>query len=249
MKKAIALLGLVTLALAVTLTSCTYFSDAMKGDLTPESVTFISTNAKGDMYELVITAKAGSSKAAALDLSGGNYTLTITIAASGEKKVSTGIVQSSNEGALVLLPADKTESFQVAVSTGGDITAITGTVTFDDASTVDGATLTDTEPEQSTESTDAARLQGTWQATEVAPALMRWVFEGDVITWSRSPDGVAPFTLELGGPGTFVLDETTHTLTLTFASYTTTSTYSFTDDTTLVLNEASGYIRTWTKQE
>ena len=91
-------------------------------DPTPQTVTYTGT-ADGVTYTLKITENTARYTAQ----SGDSYELTV-----GAKK-STGTVEKNEGGKLTLKPSKGTDAFTATVNSSG-ITAMTGTITFDDGS-------------------------------------------------------------------------------------------------------------------
>jgi hypothetical protein len=94
----------------------------------PKTVKYESTDAAGNTYTLTVTEKADG-RAAYSAKTGDSYELKIA-PASGAAKTSKGTVQSTDDGNLTLKPSNAEETFTVTI-TGGQMTAITGTIAIE----------------------------------------------------------------------------------------------------------------------
>ena len=193
---------------------------------TPQTVTYSGT-ANGETYTLIITENTNGRYTAK---NGDSYVLTV-----GTKK-STGTV-TVNGSTLTLAPSSSGASaFTVTVSSSG-ITAMSGTITFDDGATQEApATVTPTPPP-----TTGNPLEGTW--LEEGGTTM--TIAGNTITITSADE-------ELFGSGTFTVNNNTITVNFTEgeeAGSTYNGTFSLSNNGNTLAMTIGGENTTWTKLE
>jgi hypothetical protein len=121
------------------LTGCDNGDTNNTPDTVAESVTYISTDTSGNKYTLTVTANTGGADYAGKI--GDSYELKIQ-PSSGSIKISRGTVQSIGiNGSLTLKPSNAAITFSITVS-AGSMTAISGTITLTDGTTVQVGELT-----------------------------------------------------------------------------------------------------------
>jgi len=94
----------------------------------PQTAQYLSADSEGNLYTLTITEDADNRSSRYTAQSGDTYELTTGI------KISRGIVSIDSSGNLVLTPVSGIFTVTVTIS-GGNLTSITGTITWDDGDT------------------------------------------------------------------------------------------------------------------
>jgi len=147
--------GMMTLLVGIMLVFAIAGCNETPTNTTPQTVTFTGTD-NSDVYSLEITQN--TARAAYTPRAGDSYKLT------AGAKTSTGTVVSYTEGTLVLQPGDEeAESFEATVS-GTGLTGLTGTITFDDETTVPApGSLTPSTPPAGGGTVTEADYIGTWE--------------------------------------------------------------------------------------
>jgi hypothetical protein len=128
MKNVIKLIGTITIVIAIgfSMTACGGAGSPPTSGGTPQTGEYVSKDSDGTIYHLTITEKTGS-KAAYSGKNNDSYELEI-IKADDTVKTSKGTV-TVNGGTITCTPTGATATFSVTL-TGGNMTNISGTITF-----------------------------------------------------------------------------------------------------------------------
>ena len=136
-KKLLLVLAAIALLFAMTVVGCDedLKNDDSTKDNAPKAANFESVDILGNIYILAINGE--TSRAVYKGTKGDDYTLTIKQSGQPDKE-SKGIVSTiKGDGELTMKPTKADDTFNVSISKSGKMTAITGTITLVDGTTVE----------------------------------------------------------------------------------------------------------------